>query len=90
MWMTPYISGVGSEVMWMTPYIYGVDLCQGHAMFTRHAGSNLPCPPIDFLEGFNGFMAWAYDIPVKTTARAAVKDKYGVEFGKYVGAFVSI
>ena len=27
---------------------------QGHALFTRHAGSSLPCPAIDFDEGEPG------------------------------------
>ena len=30
---------------------------QGHAAFTRAAGSNLPCPAIDFTGGWNDFMA---------------------------------
>ncbi len=29
---------------------------QGHALFTRQAGSTIPCPLVDFDGGFNDFM----------------------------------
>lgn len=46
---------------------------QGHALFTRQAGSTLPCPQVDFTGGFNSLMAAAYGI-------ASVQAKYGAPF----------
>ncbi len=52
---------------------------QGHALFTRQAGSTLPCPPIDFQNGFNEYFAEAYMLPKGQT----IKDKFGSEFGAF-------
>ena len=56
-----------------------VDLlvAQGHALFTRQAGSTIPCPVIDLVGGFNGYFASAYNLPAGTT----IKDKFGKDFG---------
>eukprot|EP00891_Asterochloris_glomerata_P009604 jgi/Astpho2/9604/Aster-03876 len=55
---------------------------QGHALFTRHAGSSLPCPAIDFDEGFNKFFAYAYGVRIGwgQTAVDAIKAKFGAPF----------
>ena len=50
---------------------------QGHALFTRAAGSTLPCPAIDFITGFNNLYAAAFDLP----AGATIESTFGVEFG---------
>ena len=50
---------------------------QGHALFTRQAGSTIPCPVIDLVGGFNGYFASAYNLPAGTT----IKDKFGKDFG---------
>jgi hypothetical protein len=52
-------------------------LVQGHALFTRQAGSTIPCPVIDLVGGFNGYFASAYNLPAGTT----IKDKFGKDFG---------
>lgn len=52
-------------------------LLQGHALFTRQAGGDLPCPALDFTGGFNQFMAAAYNLTGMT-----IKEKYGVDFGE--------
>lgn len=51
---------------------------QGHALFTRQAGSTIPCPLVDFDGGFNAFMAAAFSLPKGTT----VKDHFGAAFGE--------
>ena len=53
-------------------------MVQGHALFTRQAGSTIPCPVIDFVGGFNGYFASAYNLPAGTT----IKDKFGKDFGE--------
>ena len=50
---------------------------QGHAHFTRAAGSQIPCPLIDFDNGWNEFMAAAYQLPSGET----IKKKFGEDFG---------
>ena len=52
-------------------------MAQGHALFTRQAGSTIPCPVIDLVGGFNGYFASAYNLPAGTT----IKDKFGKDFG---------
>lgn len=49
---------------------------QGHALFTRQAGGDLPCPALDFTGGFNQFMAAAYNLTGKT-----IEQVYGAPFG---------
>ena len=51
---------------------------QGHALFTRQAGSTIPCPLVDFTAGFNAFFAAAYSLPANVTVQQA----YGAPFGK--------
>ena len=54
---------------------------QGHALFTRHAGSNLPCPLVNVTGGFNQFLAAAYGLSSNTTE--AVVARFGAAFGEY-------
>ena len=51
---------------------------QGHALFTRQAGSTIPCPLVDFDGGFNDFMAAAYGL----ADGVSVADQFGSAFGK--------
>lgn len=53
---------------------------QGHALFTRHAGSANPCPVIDFDKGFNDWMAYAYNLPKGVT----VEQKFGKPFDPFL------
>jgi hypothetical protein len=50
---------------------------QGHALFTRHAGSSLPCPQLNFTGGFNEFYAAAYNL----TNGETIESKFGAPFG---------
>ena len=50
---------------------------QGHALFTRQAGSTIPCPLVDFDGGFNQFMGAAYGL-----GDESVEDHFGSAFGK--------
>ena len=50
---------------------------QGHALLTRHLGSSLPCPYVDYDAGWNEWFAAAYNLPKGQT----VKDKFGAPFG---------
>ena len=52
-------------------------IMQGHALFTRQAGGDLPCPALDFTGGFNQFMAAAYNLTGQT-----VGEKFGAAFGE--------
>lgn len=52
-------------------------IAQGHALFTRQAGSTIPCPKIDLIGGFNEYFAEAYQLPEGVT----IKDKFGKDFG---------
>jgi hypothetical protein len=51
---------------------------QGHALFTRQAGGDLPCPALDFTGGFNQFMAAAYNLTGKT-----IEEVYGAPFDPF-------
>lgn len=51
---------------------------QGHALFTRQAGSTIPCPLVDFDGGFNAFMGAAFGLSNGTT----VEDQFGAPFGE--------
>ncbi len=37
-------------------------LLQGHALYTRQAGSTVPCPYVDYDKGFNAVFARAYGL----------------------------
>lgn len=37
-------------------------LLQGHALYTRQAGSTIPCPYVDYDKGFNAVFARAYGL----------------------------
>jgi len=50
---------------------------QGHALFTRQAGGDLPCPALDFTGGFNQFFGAAYNLTGKT-----IEQVYGAAFGE--------
>lgn len=39
-----------------------VRLLQGHALYTRQAGSTIPCPYVDYDKGFNAVFARAYGL----------------------------
>ena len=53
---------------------------QGHALFTRQAGSLDPCPLVDFDTGFNEFLAAAYQLPPGVT----VADRFGAPFDPFL------
>ena len=57
---------------------------QGHALFTRQAGSTLPCPVIDLFEGFNGLMAVGFGITPTAgqTFQQAIAARFGSVFGE--------
>ena len=57
---------------------------QGHALFTRQAGSTLPCPVIDLFEGFNGLMAVGFGITPTPgqTFQQAIAGRFGSVFGE--------
>ncbi|KAK9837750.1 hypothetical protein WJX74_004245 [Apatococcus lobatus] len=55
---------------------------QGHALFTRHAGSNLPCPLVNVTGGFNQFLAAAYGLSSNTTE--AVVARFGAAFDPFM------
>ena len=55
-------------------------LAQGHALFTRAAGSSQPCPAIDFTGGFNTYFAAAYGL--EHTADA-IKNEFGRAFDPF-------
>ena len=50
---------------------------QGHALFTRQAGSSLPCPQVDFTGGFNQWFAAAYNL----TEGQTIESVFGAPFG---------
>lgn len=52
---------------------------QGHALFTRHAGSDIPCPAIDFVGGWNKWMAAAYNLPDGVT----IEQQFGSAFDPF-------
>jgi hypothetical protein len=51
---------------------------QGHALFTRQAGSDLPCPLVDFMGGFNKFFGAAYNL----TGDSTIQSHFGTPFGE--------
>lgn len=51
---------------------------QGHAHFTRAAGSQEPCPLVDFDNGWNEFMAAVYQLPSNET----IESRFGERFGE--------
>ena len=51
---------------------------QGHALFTRQAGGDLPCPVLDFYGGFNQFLGAAYGLHGQTVEQA-----FGAPFGEF-------
>ncbi|KAL3146076.1 hypothetical protein ABBQ38_015425 [Trebouxia sp. C0009 RCD-2024] len=53
---------------------------QGHALFTRQAGSTIPCPLVDFDGGFNAFMGAAFGLSNGTT----VEDQFGAPFDPFL------
>ncbi|KAK9915059.1 hypothetical protein WJX75_004249 [Coccomyxa subellipsoidea] len=53
---------------------------QGHALFTRQAGSDLPCPPIDFTGGFNKYFGAAYNL----TGDETIESKFGAPFDPFL------
>lgn len=53
---------------------------QGHALFTRQAGGQNPCPVIDFDGGFNEFYAAAFELPEGTT----IEDRFGAPFDPFL------
>ncbi|EIE26936.1 hypothetical protein COCSUDRAFT_59434 [Coccomyxa subellipsoidea C-169] len=52
---------------------------QGHALFTRQAGSDLPCPAIDFTGGFNKYFGAAYNL----TGNETIESKFGAPFDPF-------
>ena len=50
---------------------------QGHALLTRHLGSDLPCPYTDYDAAWQEWYAAAYNLPKGQT----VEDKFGAPFG---------
>lgn len=63
------------------PFIQEIALSeQGHALFTRHAGSDVPCPAIDYLAGFNELFAAVYELPAGVT----VADEFGAAFDPWI------
>ncbi|KAK9819242.1 hypothetical protein WJX81_003477 [Elliptochloris bilobata] len=52
---------------------------QGHALFTRAAGSQIPCPQMDFDGGWNKYMAAVYQLPSNET----IKSKFGAAFDPF-------
>lgn len=59
---------------------------QGHALFTRAAGSQIPCPQLDFEGGWNKYMAAVYQLPSNET----IKSKFGAAFGAQPGERCSV
>ncbi|BDA43081.1 Desiccation-related protein PCC13-62 [Coccomyxa sp. Obi] len=53
---------------------------QGHALFTRQAGGDLPCPPIDFTGGFNKYFGAAYNL----TGNDTIESKFGAPFDPFL------
>ncbi|KAK9865943.1 hypothetical protein WJX84_012323 [Apatococcus fuscideae] len=53
---------------------------QGHALFTRQAGSTIPCPYVDYDAGFNGILAAAYGLAPGET----IEKLFGKKWDPYV------
>ena len=56
-----------------------VSAVQGHALFVRQAGGVLPCPQVDFVGGFNGFFAAAYDL-----GERSIEEAFGSPFNPFL------
>ena len=65
----PWISGSSDIIRWWL---------QGHALFTRQAGSDQPCPPLDFTGGFNKFFGAAFNL----TGTDTIESRFGAPFGE--------
>ena len=52
---------------------------QGHALFVRQAGGVLPCPQVDFVGGFNGFFAAAYNL-----GKRSIEEAFGSPFNPFL------
>ncbi|KAK9804578.1 hypothetical protein WJX73_002013 [Symbiochloris irregularis] len=53
---------------------------QGHALYTRQAGSTVPCPYVDYDKGFNAVFARAYGLPDGET----ISKLFGKDWDPYV------
>ena len=51
---------------------------QGHALYTRQAGSTVPCPYVDYDKGFNAVFARAYGLEDGET----ISKLFGKDWGK--------
>ncbi|KAL3144311.1 hypothetical protein ABBQ32_14189 [Trebouxia sp. C0010 RCD-2024] len=64
----------------VTPYMQEIALSeQGHALFVRQAGGVLPCPQVDFVGGFNGFLAAAYNL-----GERSIEEAFGSPFDPFL------
>lgn len=50
------------HAQWTADQTSGAMLLQGHALYTRQAGSTIPCPYVDYDKGFNAVFARAYGL----------------------------
>jgi hypothetical protein len=50
------------QAQWTADQTSGPMLLQGHALYTRQAGSTIPCPYVDYDKGFNAVFARAYGL----------------------------
>lgn len=57
--------------------LFGV-VVQGHALYTRQAGSTIPCPYVDYDKGFNAVFARAYGLKDGET----IAKLFGSDWGK--------
>ena len=51
---------------------------QGHALYTRQAGSKIPCPYVDYDKGFNAVFARAYGLEDRET----ISKLFGKDWGE--------
>ncbi len=56
-------------------------VAQGHALFTRQAGSTIPCPYVDYDAGFNGILGAAYGLGPGETIEKLFGKKWGECWG---------
>lgn len=54
-------------------------LLQGHALYTRQAGSTVPCPYVDYDKGFNAVFARAYGLEDGET----IAKLFGKDWGEH-------
>ena len=59
------------------PTIFFVACEQGHALATRQAGSTIPCPYVDYDQGFNSVLAAAYGLAPGETIEKLFGKKWG-------------